>query len=348
MSTSPVTRPANGGRSRARLRRSDCSAPGITRRRRGRGFSYADADSNPVTDQATLARIGALAIPPAWREVWICPDPSGHIQATGLDAAGRKQYLYHERWQQRAAQRKFESMREFAAALPRLRRQVKRDLAVTGMPRERALACAVRLLDLGFFRVGGEEYAEANGSFGLATLRRGHVEIKPGRVDFDFPAKSGQRRQLTIRDREVSAAIKQMCERGGDFDDLLAYLQDGEWQDVRSEEINEYLKAKAGAEFSAKDFRTWHGTVLAAVELAREETPRSSRAAARAISAAIKRVAERLGNTPAICRSSYIDPRVLDRFRDGKTIERPALPADDTVSPAQRARTERQVLELIA
>jgi DNA topoisomerase I len=336
-----------GPRPRGRLRRSDCSEPGIGRRRRGGGFSYFDSEGGRIEDEDTLERIRGLAIPPAWREVWICSDPFGHIQATGIDEAGRKQYLYHERWQLRAAQRKFESMREFAAALPKLRRAVKRDLAREGMPRERALACAVRLLDLGFFRIGGEEYAEANESYGVATVLREHVSIDGEEVVFDFPAKGGLRRVQSIRDPAVKAAIEAMRRRRSGPDDLLVFREDGGWRDVRSEEVNEYLQAKAGEGFSAKDFRTWHGTVLAAVELAREGAPSSKRGAERAIRAAIGRVAERLGNTPAVCRSSYVDPRVLDRFRDGRTIELPNLPPEGGVTPRRQAEVERQVRLII-
>ena len=334
-------------RSRGRLKRSDCSGPGISRRRRGGGFSYLDPEGGSVRDEDTLERIRALAIPPAWREVWICGDPYGHIQATGLDEAGRKQYLYHERWHLRAAQRKFESMREFAAILPKLRRAVKKDLAREGVPRERALACAVRLLDLGFFRIGGEEYAETNESYGVATVLREHVSIEGEEVIFDFPAKSGQRRVQSIRDPGVKAAIEAMRRRRGGPDDLLVFREGRTWRDVRSEEVNAYLQEKAGEEFSAKDFRTWHGTVLAAVELAKEEAPSTKGGGESAIRAAIKRVAERLGNTPAVCRGSYIDPRVLDRFRDGKTIELPTLAAEDTVTPRKQVLIERRVLDLI-
>jgi DNA topoisomerase IB len=337
----PESRPSG------RLRRSDCSGPGISRRRRGSGFSYLDPEGGKVVDEDTLERIRALAIPPAWRDVWICGDPYGHVQATGLDEAGRKQYLYHERWQLRAAQRKFESMRGFAAVLPKLRRAVKKDLTREGMPRERALACAVRLLDLGFFRIGGEEYAETNESYGVATVLREHVSIEDGEVVFDFPAKSGRRRIQSIRDPEVRAAIEAMRRRRSGPDDLLVFREEGAWRDVRSEDVNTYLRAKAGEDVSAKDFRTWHGTVLAAVELAREGAPSSKGAAERAIRAAIERVAERLGNTPAVCRSSYIDPRVLDRFRDGKTIELPNLAPEGAVTPRQQPRVEHRVLELI-
>jgi DNA topoisomerase I len=338
----------SAARGRGRLRRSDCSAEGIARVRRGRGFGYLDADGARVGDEETLARIRELAIPPAWREVWVCPDPLGHIQATGVDAAGRTQYLYHERWQRRAAARKYESMREFAAALPRLRRAARKDLALEGMPRERALACGVRLLDLGFFRIGGEAYAEENESYGLATIRREHVSIEAGELVFDFPAKSGQRRVQSVRDRDVRRAIEAMRRRRSGPDDLLAFREDGEWRDVRSDDVNAYIQAHAGEAFSAKDFRTWHGTVLAAVELAGAEPPGSKSGAERAIREAIKRVADQLGNTPAVCRRSYVDPKVLDRFRDGRTIELPRGYGSGELSQRRRSGIERRVLELIA
>ena len=320
-----------------RLRRSDCAGAGIRRVGRGRGFSYEDANGSRIDDEETLARIRALAIPPAWKEVWICPDPLGHIQATGYDDAGRKQYRYHERWEQRQAGRKYEASREFARRLPRLRRAVKRDLALEGMPRERALACAVRLLDLGFFRIGGEEYAESNESYGVATVLREHVSREGEELVFDFPAKSGQRRVQSIRDKAAIEAIETMRRRRGGPNDLLAFKDGRRWRDVRSDDVNEYLQECVGEEFSAKDFRTWHGTVLAAVELAAVDPPHSPGDAKRKIAAAVKRVAEQLGNTPAVCRRSYIDPRVFDCFRDGATIE-----------PSRSlAKTERAVLDLV-
>ena len=334
-------------RRRGRLRRADCAGPGIRRVRRGRGFSYEDGSGEKIADEETLERIRQLAIPPAWKEVWICPDPFGHIQATGYDEAGRKQYLYHERWQQRQAERKFELVREFALALPKLRRAVTADLRRQGMPRERALACAVRLLDLGFFRVGSEVYAEENESFGLATVRREHVTVKRSEVVFDFPAKSGQRRVQSIRDAAARRAIEAMYRRRGGPEDLLAYRVGGEWVDVRSDEINEYIHEKIGDEFTAKNFRTWHGTVLAAVALAGEEPPRSEAAAKRAINRAVKQVSEALGNTPAVCRASYIDPRVLDRYRDGTTI-RPTASGNGRMTAKQRLKIEREVIALVS
>ena len=342
MSSAATTTPRHG-----RLRRADCAEAGIRRRRRGRGFSFEDPTGEVITDEETLERIRRLAIPPAWKDVWICPDPFGHIQATGHDEAGRKQYLYHERWQQRQAERKFELVREFAVKLPKLRRAVTADLRRQGMPRERALACAIRLLDLGFFRVGSEVYAEENESFGLATVRREHVTIKRSEVVFDFPAKSGQRRIQSIRDAAARRAIEAMCRRRSGPEDLLAYRAGGEWVDVRSAEINDYIQEEIGEEFSAKDFRTWHGTVLAAVALAGEEPPRSEAAAKRAITGAVKQVSEALGNTPAVCRASYIDPRVLDRYRDGTTI-RPTPSGNGRMSAKQRLKIEREVIDLVS
>jgi DNA topoisomerase I len=330
-----------------RLRRADCAEPGLQRRRSGRGFVYRDIDGARIEDEETLARIRELAIPPAWREVWICSDPLGHIQATGVDAAGRKQYLYHERWQRRAAQRKFKAMREFAASLPRLRQAVKRDLGRDGVPKERALACAVRLIDLGFFRVGGEEYADTNGSYGVATVRREHVVRDGDALVFDFPAKSGQRRVQAVRDAAVRRAIEAMRRRRSGPPDLIVFREDGAWHDVRSADINAYIQEKIGEGFSAKDFRTWHGTVLAAVELAAAPAPRSPSATEREIKTAVKAVAAALGNTPAVCRASYIDPRVFERFREGCTLEAPPL-RNGTLTQAARGRIERAVLDLIS
>jgi DNA topoisomerase IB len=220
-------------------------------------------------------------------------------------------------------------------------------LARDGLPRERALACAVRLLDLGFFRIGGEEYAEANESYGVATVLREHVSIADGEVVFDFPAKSGQRRVQSIRDGEIQRAIEAMRRRRGGPEDLLVFREDDGWHDVRSEDVNAYLREKIGDDFSAKDFRTWHGTVLAAVELAGEGPAESKGAAERSIRAAVKRVAERLGNTPAVARGSYIDPKLLDRFRDGATIRLPRGSEGEKVDAKRRARIEREVLALI-
>ena len=343
MTSRPKTRASSG-----RLRRSDCSGVGIHRRRRGRGFSFEDGEGTAVTDEETLERIRDLTIPPAWKEVWICPDPNGHIQATGFDEAGRKQYRYHDRWDRRRATRKYAAMREFAAALPRLRRAVRRDIELEGMPRERALATAVRLLDLAFFRIGGEEYAEENESYGLATIRREHVHREGEEIVFDFPAKSNQRRIQAVGDEAAIAALETMRRRRGGPADLLAWKDGRRWRDVRSDDINEYIQEAIGEGFSAKDFRTWSGTVLAAAALAGEEKPASEAAAKRTIARAVKTVAAALGNTPAVCRRSYIDPRVFDRYRDGETIDLGRrVAAAGTMSERTRQRIERQVLDLI-
>jgi DNA topoisomerase IB len=329
-----------------RLRRADCSAAGIRRVKRGRGFSYEDPQGGRVDDEETLSRIRELTIPPAWRDVWICTDPLGHIQATGFDAAGRKQYRYHDRWERRRAARKYEAMREFARALPGLRRAVRRDIGEEGMPRSRALATAVRLLDLGFFRIGGEEYAEENESFGVATVRREHVSRHGDELVFDFPAKSGQRRVQSIRDRATVAAVEAMRRRRGGPEDLLAFRDErGRWRDVRSDDVNAYIQEHAGPDFSAKDFRTWHGTVLAALALAGGRPP-SKAAVKRTINAAVKEVSAALGNTPAVCRRSYIDPRVFDRYRDGETIDLEL--GSGRVGERQRARIEAAVLDLVS
>ena len=332
---------------RGRLRRSDCSGEGIRRLGAGSGFTYRDANGERVSDPETLARIKDLAVPPAWREVWICSDPLGHLQATGVDAAGRKQYLYHDRWQARRAEKKFEHARRFAGQLPRLRRGLTADLRLQGMPRERALACAVRLLDLGFFRVGGEAYAEENESFGLATLLREHVTVRANEVVFDFPAKSGQRRVQSIRDPAARRAIETMYRRRSGPEDLLAWRDEEGWHDVRSDDINAYIQERIGDGFTAKDFRTWHGTVLAAVELAGRPRPATRAEAQRAVKSAVSEVSDALGNTPAVCRRSYIDPRVIERFLEGRTIKLDR-PPNGRVSARARARIERRVRDLIA
>jgi DNA topoisomerase-1 len=340
-----------------RLRRSDCSAPGLTRVRRGRGFSYLDAAGQPVADPETLQRVRELGIPPAWQQVWICPDARGHLQATGIDAAGRKQYLYHAVWREQRDRQKFQVMEAFAAALPRLRRAVADDLASsTELTRERVLACAARMLDVGLFRVGGEEYAKQDGGIGLATLRRTHVTVRSdGReVVFDYPGKSGVQRRLPMSDPDVVAVISALRRRRGGLDELLAFRTVAgrpRWQAVRSEDINDYIKAHMGEGFSAKDFRTWNATVLAAVFLARrwrETSTRTSRK--RAISAVAREVSEHLGNTPAVARRSYIDPRVFDRYAGNMTIatELTHIEALDETSEQKRRRIERAVLDLLA
>jgi DNA topoisomerase I len=345
-----------------RLRRSSCAAPGIARRGRGRGFEYRDPDGERIDDPEVLERIAALAIPPAWREVWICMDPRGHLQATGIDAAGRKQYLYHDQWRAHRDRQKFDSMIAFGEALPRLRRRVARDLRSGAggksapsldarLSRERVLACSVRLLDVGFFRIGSEDYAERNESFGLTTMLRKHVTIDGDRLVFDFPAKSGQRRIQAIADGDALEVVGDLKRRRGGTQ-LLAYREDGGWAELHADEVNDYIKRRSGGEFTAKDFRTWNATVLAAVALAAEDDQRTRAARERRVSAAVKTVSAYLGNTPAVARASYIDPRVIDRYRAGTTISATlqALPAGepDLAQTRIRSRVEGAVLELLA
>ena len=337
-----------------RLRRADCADPGIRRIRSGRGFRYEDESGERLTDEAALERIRQLAIPPAWKEVWICPDPLGHIQATGFDDAGRKQYLYHDAWRAKQDRRKYEQMLELAVELPSLRRRVKRRLGGRGFTRDRVLAGAVRLLDLGFFRVGSEQYAEENESYGLATLRKSHVRSANGAVVFDYPAKSSQRRVQEINDPQLVKLVRALKQRKGGGHELLAYRDGRHWVDVRSDEVNAYLKELVGHEYTAKDFRTWNATVLAAVRLAARAGKGTSKTARKRIDREVVReVAEVLGNTPAVCRRAYIDPRVFDCFHSGATIESALRngAADgelDALRDSDRERIEKAVVELLS
>jgi DNA topoisomerase IB len=334
-----------------RTRRSDCSEHGLARRRRGRGFEYLDVDGRRLAEAEALARIRELAIPPAWTEVWICPDPLGHLQATGIDAAGRKQYLYHFLWRARRDRAKFEAMLEFAGALPGLRRRVRRELRGEELTRDRVLACALLLLDLGFFRIGSESYAESNGSYGLATMLKRHVQIERDELLFDYEAKGGKRRVQAIADPAAREVVAELKRRRGGGPRLLVYRDGASWVEVRSDDLNARLKELTNEDFSAKDFRTWNATVLAAVALAgQSDHAKSKTARNRAVNAAIKTVAAYLGNTPAVCRASYVDPRVIDRFRAGHTIapliERPAAELD-LGKRRTREHVEAAVLDLI-
>jgi DNA topoisomerase I len=335
----------------ARLRRVDCSGPGITRRRRGKGFEYLDEEGRRITDPEVLARIRELAIPPAWEDVWICPYPMGHLQATGIDAAGRKQYRYHDRWRERRDREKFEEMLDFGRALPGLRKRVEADLALDGMPRERAMACAVRLLDRGFFRIGSEDYAEENETYGVATMKKRHVTVDGDKVTFDYETKGGQRRLQVIGDPAVAEVVRLLKRRRGGGEELLAYKDGRRWVDVKSADINEYVKEITGGDFSAKDFRTWSGTVLAAVALAvAGPAARGSKTGGkRAKTRAIKEVARYLGNTPAVARSSYIDPRVFDRYDGGRVVSGVfEVFAEDTAAwPEVQPVVEEAVLDLL-
>jgi DNA topoisomerase-1 len=334
---------------RERLRRSNLTGPGVRRVRAGRGFRYIDAEGEPVP-AAVRDRIKGLVIPPAWQDVWICPWPNGHIQAVGTDAAGRRQYLYHPRWRERRDREKYDHMLEFAAALPGVREDVTRELAGRGLTRERVLAAAVRLLDLGFFRVGGERYAEDNGTYGLATLRREHAGFSRGEIVFCYPAKGGYERVQAIADPQVVRVIRALRSRRADGGALFAYRAGSGWHDLHSQEINHYLKELTGLDVSAKDFRTWNATVLAAVGLAVSPVPRTSESSRkRAVARVVREVSEYLGNTPAVCRKSYIDPRVIERYHRGDTIAAALDRLGEVAAGALaiQGTVERAVLDLL-
>jgi DNA topoisomerase IB len=299
-----------------------------------------------------IDRLQSLAIPPAWKDVWICVDPWGHLQATGVDAAGRKQYLYHPRWRERRDREKFQRMERFAVLLPGLREQVTADLADgSTLGRTTVLACAVRLLDVGLFRVGSEQYADEDHGVGLATVRRDHVTLqRDGSIIFDYPAKGGIRRIHEITDPVCGDVVRALRRRRSGPAELLSFREGRRWMALRSDDINEYLKAHLGNEFSAKDFRTWNATVLAAVTLAAEGSlAASNRGRKRAMDRAVAGVSELLGNTKAVARRSYIDPRVFDRYLSGWTIGAGLKQAGD-LRPGDdegRARLEAAVLDLL-
>jgi DNA topoisomerase I len=303
-----------------RLRRSVVSGPGLSRVRRGRGFSYHGQDGKPISDEATLTRIKDLVIPPAWKKVWICPYENGHIQAVGTDAAGRRQYLYHEKWQEERAEEKFDRVLEMSKSLPEMRRRIAADLRRRGLDRERVLALALQLLDLGYFRAGGEQYAEENNSFGISTLLCEHVSLQREAVEFDFPAKSGVRRTLLIDDPEVVRSVRALLRRPNRTDRFLSCRSANEWRDIHSDDLNARFKELVGAEYTVKDLRTWHGTVLAAAAFVDTDPPVNKTVIKRVESAVMKEVSEELGNTPAVARSSYVDPRVVEGYEKGLTI----------------------------
>jgi len=332
-----------------RLRTVSPRDPGWTRRRAGKGFFYLNEFGQPLARE-DVERCKQLVIPPAWQQVWICPAPNGHIQAVGTDDAGRRQYLYHPYWRLKRDQSKHDRVLTVAARLPTARRRVIKHLRMEGMPYERALAAAFRLLDLGFFRIGGEAYAEANNSYGLATIQKEHVSIQGHTVVFDYVAKSGQERYVALADKLVRAAVRDLLSRKDGGPELLAYEDTTGWHDINSTEINSYIKSVVGGEVSAKDFRTWHGTVIAEVSLAGAvERSRTLSARKRAVSSAMKEVAKYLGNTPTVARKSYVDPRVVDLFHDGVTIP-PELAATDRElhDGTTHGKIERAVLKILA
>jgi DNA topoisomerase-1 len=303
---------------------------------RGKGFSYEDYDGVAVTDPATLNRIKELVIPPAWKKVWICPYPNGHIQAVGTDAAGRRQYLYHQQWQQERNEEKFDRVLEMSAALPEMRRRIAADLRRRGLGRDRVLALALHLLDLGYFRAGGEQYAEEHNSYGIATLRCEHVELQKQAVEFDYPAKSGVRRTLLIDDAEVIRSVRALMRGRRRCERLLVCRNGSEDIELRADDLNARFKELVGDEYTVKDLRTWHGTVLGAAAFVDADPPVNKTVIKRVESAVMKEVAEELGNTPAVARSSYVDPRVVEGYEAGLTIAAGARRADRTREPAAR------------
>lgn len=301
-----------------RLRRSDPNGPGWHRRRRGRGFSYTDADGAPLDDES-VERIKALVIPPAWRDVWVCPYPNGHIQAVGTDTAGRRQYLYHERWRQDRDEEKHERVLDLVPALPGFRAEIARELEGRGRSRRRVLAVALTVLDQGVFRVGGETYATDNGTHGVATLLCSHVGVRGTTVDFCYPAKGGIEFTTEVADPALARAVRSLLRgRAGTAERLLT---DDRGYEIASDDINERFKELVGDEFSVKDLRTWHATVLAAAAFAREGAPGSKRGVKRVEAAVMREVSEHLGNTPAVARKSYVDPRVVELWRGGVVIK---------------------------
>lgn len=309
-------------------------APGLGRKRSGKGFSYLDESGKRITDKGVRSRLEALAIPPAWTEVWICPRENGHLLATGRDERGRKQYLYHPEWQRIRDTAKFEHMLSFGRLLPRIRQRVQKDLKLPGLPKDKVLAAVVKLLETTLIRVGNQTYARENGSYGLTTLRKKHVDVSKTSVAFDFVGKSGKEWEIELRDPQVARIVKK-CEELPGYQ-LFKYLDEaGERQDVESADVNDYLKRITGEEVSAKDFRTWAGTVMATFTLTGLERCESKTQATKNVTATIKEVARKLGNTPAICRKSYVHPDVIDCYLDGslasltqvgQVVEASALP----------------------
>ena len=303
-----------------RLRRSNSSARGLRRVRSGKGFSYRDTDGTVIKDPDRRIRIESLAIPPAWKDVWIAPYANGHIQATGTDAAGRTQYIYHPVWREQKDRLKFDRALDLAETLPAARRTVTRGLQGTTHTKLQTLAAAFRLLDIGALRIGSEQYAQEHGSRGLATLLCSHISIKGDVISLAFPSKSGQEWHSELRDPELARVLRGLKRRGSGAR-LLAYKDGGRWQPLTAEDINQYIRDETKGEFTAKDFRTLQGTIAAAVAFARVGPQTGVAATKRAVSQVMAEVAEVLGNTPAVARSSYVDPRVVDRFDRGQVID---------------------------
>lgn len=322
--------------------------PGYTRKRRGNKFVYFDTDGQKIGDEARILRINRLAIPPAYTDVWICPSPNGHLQATGRDDRRRKQYRYHERWREVRDENKYEKMVVFGCALPKIRRRINRDLRRSGLPREKVLATLVQLLERTFIRVGNEEYARENNSFGLTTMRNRHVDVRGAKLRFNFRGKSGKEHSIDLEDRRVARIIKKLQDLPGQ--ELFQYVDEkGERHQITSDDVNAYLRDVTGEDFTAKDFRTWAGTVLAAMALKAQEPFENKSQAKKNVKAAISAVAQVLGNTPAICRKCYVHPAVLETYLEGALIEGLKTRTKDTLeeSLGDLHSEEKAVLEFL-
>ena len=329
-----VLEPADAAKA-AHLRYVSDQGPGIRRKPAGNTFAYFDDDGNKVSDPDTLARIKSLVIPPAWTDVWISPITYGHLQATGRDVKGRKQYRYHPRWRQVRDETKYTRMISFGHVLPQIRERVVADMSQTGLPRSKVLATIVRLLETTLIRVGNEEYARSNDSYGLTTMRDKHVDVSGTKVSFQFRGKSGKFHSIDVKDSRMATIVRRCRDLPGY--DLFQYIdEEGKKQDVRSEDVNGYLREITGEEFTAKDFRTWAGTVLAAMALQEFEEFDSNTQAKKNILRAIETVSERLGNTPAICRKCYVHPAVIDAYLSGTML--------DTL----KQRAEQEMVESLA
>lgn len=327
-----------------RLRRTFPDQPGWTRRRSGRGFTYLDQDGNRL-DEEQVQRCKDLVIPPAWTDVWITPHPNGHLQAVGTDDAGRRQYLYHPQWRSSRDALKFDRLLGFGKALSKARERVLTDIGAEGMSLERACAVAVRLLDLGYFRIGNDVYTDANGSFGLTTLRKEHVSRHGKALRFHFVGKSGIEHTIDIDDQAAIEALDVMRRRRGG-EELLAWKDGRRWRSLGSADVNDYIRTCMGIEATAKDFRTWHATVIAAAALSETDEPGETKASRRrAVSSAMKEVSEFLGNTPTLARTAYVDPRVVEAYERGRTIK---VRASYDTADARQAALERAVLRLLS
>jgi DNA topoisomerase I len=324
----------------------DEALPGIRRKRAGKGFAYIAPDGRSIRDKQELARFKSLAIPPAWTDVWICPDPNGHIQATGRDARGRKQYRYHSRWREVRDTSKYERLAEFAEALPRIRERTERDLRRQGIPREKVLAVVVRLLEETSIRIGNDEYAKHNRSFGLTTFRDRHAVFEGEKLRFDFRGKSGKRHTVELNDRRLARIVKRCQDIPGQ--ELFQYLDaDGKRHTIESADVNAYIREISGGPFSAKDFRTWNGTVLASRYLRLCDSSTTKTAAKRQVSQAIKSVAADLGNTPAVCRKAYVHPVVVNAYLEGSLEPEAGASPTRNATPGGLSDEEQCVLDLL-